>query len=376
MKTGTTTRTRRRARIAAGCAIGQVVFGVLAVPQATSHSPASAVVSGLEDRAQQLRGLRFLSPVLVQVRAGDGFTDPAAHYVRASRMPAEQALKRALGLLEPRQELVQVRINQIAPGWAAYYDPAARVVAVRAIKRSPPVAATLVHEFVHALQHQHFAFDEADTPTRDAELALQALLEGDAERVEAAYLSTRRWPAKHLFPAARGLATVLRTPGTDGVPKLENQEFAFPYAVGPSFVEALIRAGGQRRLDAAFADPPTSTEQILHPEHYLEGEGPLAVAVPAADGGVTGTGVLGELRLLLMLSSVLPREEAERAAAGWGGDRYVTWAHAAQSCTRIRFVMDTAQDDRELLGALNRVAAARAGMSLTWDGTTVLTACR
>ena len=79
------------------------------MPQATSHSPASAVVSGLEDKAQKLRGLRFISPVLVQVRSGDEFTDPAAHHVRASRIPAEQVLKRALGLLEPRQELVQVR---------------------------------------------------------------------------------------------------------------------------------------------------------------------------------------------------------------------------------------------------------------------------
>lgn len=162
------------------------------------------------------------------------------------------------------------------------------------------------------------------------------------------------------------------------MPAIENQELVFPYLVGPPFVRALLAEGGQRRLDAAFADPPTTTEHVLHPHRYLAREEAKAVAEPAApDGLAVGRGVLGELRLLLLLSAAMRREAAEAAASGWGGDRYVTWEHAGQSCATVHFVMDTEHDSRQLVSALQRLAAKRAGATVGWDGTTItLAACR
>jgi hypothetical protein len=70
---------------------------------------------------------------------------------------------------------------------------------------------------------------------------------------------------------------------------------------------------------------PQSTEQVLHPEKYWRRERPdrLALRPPSCLSGwpVLKEDALGELQLRLLLGGRLSRQVAERAAAGWGGDR-------------------------------------------------------
>src|SRR3990172_7807253 len=94
------------------------------------------------------------------------------------------------------------------------------------------------------------------------------------------------------------------------------------------------RVAGRRRLggrgwgvDAAYSRPPDSTEQILPPEKYAVGEGPVAIASPDELGrlgaGWTETlaDTLGELTISVWLEPAGGTEDAAAAAAGWGGDR-------------------------------------------------------
>jgi len=46
----------------------------------------------------------------------------------------------------------------------------------------------------------------------------------------------------------------------------------------------------QYHLDAAFREPPVSTEQVIHPDRYLAGERPADVPAPQADGPVIDEG--------------------------------------------------------------------------------------
>lgn len=49
----------------------------------------------------------------------------------------------------------------------------------------------------------------------------------------------------------------------------------------------------------------------------------------------------------------------------------------SQDSTDTEFVMDTEHDSRQLVSALQRLAAKRAGAIVGWDGTTItLAACR
>ncbi len=104
----------------------------------------------------------------------------------------------------------------------------------------------------------------------------------------------------------------------------------FPYVQGLQFVLALQASGGWTAVDAAFARPPDSTEQILHPDKYRRNEGPVTVAPAGRIADRMGTGwrvrledSMGELRLRVWLQEVagLSESEAIEGATGWGGDR-------------------------------------------------------
>ena len=110
---------------------------------------------------------------------------------------------------------------------------------------------------------------------------------------------------------------------------------SFPYSSGYRFVETLYDAGGFEAIDAAWADPPRSTEHILHPERYLAGDAPQIVTLPPLTDTL-GVGwelleddILGEFFLREYLDQQLAAAVAERAAEGWGGDRYAVYWNEA-----------------------------------------------
>jgi hypothetical protein len=105
-------------------------------------------------------------------------------------------------------------------------------------------------------------------------------------------------------------------------------ELVFPYREGTTFVRTLVESGGFAAVDRAFAAPPASTEQVLHPEKYAEGEAPQAVSLPdlavALGEGWTllRTNVLGEHDLRILIQQHAEPQRAAAGSAGWGGDRY------------------------------------------------------
>jgi hypothetical protein len=105
----------------------------------------------------------------------------------------------------------------------------------------------------------------------------------------------------------------------------------FPYDAGLSFVEGVYEKGGWAAVDRLYAKPPNSTSQILHPELYTAGIGPVAVtlgAVPATLGTgwkLTYQDTMGELQLRVWLGGEHPTDAqakaADSAASSWAGDR-------------------------------------------------------
>lgn len=136
------------------------------------------------------------------------------------------------------------------------------------------------------------------------------------------------------------------------VPEAVAELFGLSHGAGPDLVTAILSAGGQSRLDQAFAAPPTTAEQVLHPEKYLAGETARPVAEPRADGEVFDRGVMGEAGFALVLSRLLSQERAFEAARGWGGDRYVAWKAGESVCVRVAVVSDDQRELAELRDAL------------------------
>jgi hypothetical protein len=100
-----------------------------------------------------------------------------------------------------------------------------------------------------------------------------------------------------------------------------------PYTEGTRFVHALRREGGWAKVDEAWRRPPTTTEQLLHPERWAAAEEPLPVPAPSPQWvGEAFRSVdedtLGELMLRLTAQGWLGEQAATAFGRGWGGDRF------------------------------------------------------
>jgi hypothetical protein len=81
-------------------------------------------------------------------------------------------------------------------------------------------------------------------------------------------------------------------------------------------------------VNAAYLDPPDSTEQILHPEKYLERDDPTWVEFSLRSHGhleMYEDDIMGEFSSRAWLQQILTGRvtptSIERACAGWAGDR-------------------------------------------------------
>jgi hypothetical protein len=243
----------------------------------------------METRMAEIRGLEPLGEVDYEIvprgsldRVLDDYNRRSVNYAtEESRTRFEtQPVYELLGFISPGTDLVELRARNRVEGVAALYDRGRHTIVFvdNRLTLDGPTEVILAHEFVHALQDQHFYRHEVDDLAAanegdwhlswDADLALRALVEGDAT------VAMRQYAA--MSPDLREPWAAYRGEGaesTDGrLPDGLRKEYAFPYEAGAAFVEALVADGGWEAVNEAYSRPPTTTEQILHPDKYLAGE--------------------------------------------------------------------------------------------------------
>lgn len=234
------------------------------------------------------------------------------------------------------------------------------------------------HEFTHALQDQHFGLANYITAIEepDQALAALALVEGDATLVAQEYMTILIAEQPLAALQLLGFSLLGGADLPEGIPPVLENELLMPYLEGMNFVTAVRNAGGWQAVNNAYTNLPQSTEQILHPQKYLDGEAPQDVAVQAFDH-VLGSGwmlvherVLGEFYLGQHLATQLSQRAADRAAAGWGGDRYRLYYNDAadEFAWLLRIAWDSAEEMTEFSTAYADFAAAYIGSETAVDG--------
>ena len=303
------------------------------------------VKSGAQSRAEVERML---------VRNLDEDTTPAEF--RAS----ELTLKK-LGLVPTDFNLRPFLLALLTEQVAGYYDPKAQQFYLAdwiGLDEQEPVMA---HELTHALQDQHFnlrRFENWPKADADAELAAHALVEGDATLLMTFYVMRDVSRAGALMKAAQASGGSMEK--IDSAPRVLRESLIFPYLQGTSWVSQLYKRGGWSLVSEAYTKLPQSTEQILHADKYFASEAPLKVETPDMSATL-GAGwkridydVNGEWGTFLMLDEFLKSEkDSQKAAAGWGGDRYALYeqARTGQTCLTQMTAWDTEQDAREFFDA-------------------------
>jgi len=309
-------------------------------PAAPSGSPSAsaagsqdpAVYTRINEQVQAIRGLDEKQPVVPKIVSQQELDDVLQtsmdHDYPAARMAGDELLYKGLGLLPKDAKLADVFLELLQSQVAGLYDPTTKSLYVlsKAGAVGPIERFFYSHEYDHALQDQHFDLEKLQSGLDDQSdrlLARQALVEGDA------YTTMTYWLQANLTPAETSeVLSQANDPAAlealQKIPPIIQAQIAFSATQGTFFVIGQQRTGGWPAIDADFAKPPDSTEQILHPDKWTTREPPIEVKLPVDLAKRMGTGwtldhedTFGEHQMGIWLGGV----SQAAAAQGWGGDR-------------------------------------------------------
>jgi hypothetical protein len=345
----------------------------------------------IEGRVSEMRGLETLESVDKALLSTDELrtkldAEMAEDYTeREARDDA--LLYAAFELMDKDVDLYALLLDLQTEQVAGFYDPDTQEMYVVKSGQQPGALerSTYSHEYTHVLQDQHFDLqalgftDEDDGEEEDSEkqLAVRSLVEGDASLLQQQYMLQyfEMSDIQELLDQINAVdSSVL-----DSAPEVVRASLLFPYEAGLKFVTELFADGGWEAVDAAYANPPLSSEQILHPERY-PGDAPQIVALPPLTDTL-GSGwrrvdedVMGEFGLGLYLDVHVSQADAETAAQGWGGDRYAVYWRDDESAfvLVLRLAWDTPADAGEFFETYADFAQARFGAEPSQTGTGAL----
>lgn len=375
----------------------------------------SKAVKKLQKIVEEERGLKFKKSVKVQVQDEDDLKKMLEKSID-EEWPEEKAKNaeagyKKLGVIPHDMDIRKFMVELLAESVGGYYDPKTKQLFL--IRRKAggndkmnemakqmygtdwDTMAT-IHELTHALQDQHYDLQTIPTDMEgedDQTKAMQCLFEGEANYVMFDYVLGQKGMKLRALPSLK----MLLAGGTQGsekmntAPEFIKRGLAFPYMEGMVFVHAVMIKGEEwEKVHEMYTKLPLSTEQILHPEKFIDGDWPQQVRLPDL-GKSLGKGwelvdqnTLGELNVQVMLGEFISRKKSPKtiakAAAGWDGDRYAVYRKDEATALAFFTTWDSEQDAQEFRKtakrALNKKLGAEGtddGEDLTsWEGGTVL----
>jgi len=342
-----------------------------------NESELDRVVTRMMARVETIRGLAFRERVPVEVISRDTYRSrrPVA---RGETDPVDERLHEATFLVGEDETVGEARGEVFGQNVLGYYNGSHIVVVTDSADGFRISRGTLVHELTHALQDQHFSLAPA-RGTHDGRLAGQGIVEGDANYVEYRY-ERRCEDDWECIPPPESAG------GGSGPSNVGLYLSVFtPYSEGPELIADLRDRGGWDAVDEAFADKPTSTEQVIHPETYPDEE-PVDVSVAdrsteewrrAGQGrsgdtvgeatlyaGLWTNGVVPEENLGAGATELSPYSYDHPATEGWGGDRIVAYTNGSGSGYVFKSTWDSEEDAREFHAAYVDLIEARGGRAV------------
>jgi len=333
----------------------------------------------IEAEIEKLRGQEFRAPVELRVSDKQGLLRYIEERRRLDTTPErerflEQSAK-LTGLIRPELDLVQAVTDFYSAQVGGFYDPPSKSFRIMQGYEGDLARLIMAHEFVHALDDQWHDLDRLAKSMgndSDAMFAFSALCEGSAMSTMTQWMLSN---AAKLDPQALAKIQETGMAGMKDLPPFVWKPSLAAYTAGQSFVEK----GGKARLAEAFAQPPRSSEQILHPEKYWDAEkrdDPVRVSFALeqlpAGWKVAGEDTLGEVGIALLAMPIADRKGIDpsdlgamigmkfthAAATGWDGDRLLMIEKDGVRIVDLVVVFDTENDVMEFHSAMQAVIQA------------------
>lgn len=321
------------------------------------------------------RGLTFDPPIQFQPAPLPEILEKIQQSI-TSRLPAADAENRvraaiAMGMTADPFDYRSAMVSLASLTSGGIFDDASRTLFYR--EDSSLVRADGRENFISALaqallrQFPLTSENFLNTANDDAAMAALSLMNGDANSARVRFSITDQM-ALNLDRAGAPPPT----PSTGNAPAYLSEIWKFTQDKGSLFAEAVIGQGGLPALNAAYARPPRSSSEILHPETlYLGGTPfePVKIDIPATS--VDGVdpyydNVAGEFGTYIILRSWFDVDTATIAAEGWMGDRYLIWPGPESFGDHVfwKSAWSTEQDAKEFFDALRQSLMQR--FSIPW----------
>jgi len=382
-----------------------------ALPAAAQDEPPEVTrirksVPRLKKALVELRKLPFKREVTVHYQSDADFRKFVLGELEKELPDAKAAeisrLYLRLGLVPKGYDLKKSFTDLFASQALAYYNP--KTDAFYVLKTKMPammIDPSVLHELQHAIQDQHFGLDKltamAETQGEDDRVtALKFLFEGEAtylmtvysvknqglgadmaetqirmianlDREQMAQMERAQLPM--LGEAGKSMKSALDA--RDKAPRYLYRTLVDPYYKGAAMVMAVKKHGGWKAIDALFRNPPTSTEQVLHPEKLMgERDEPTPLGLPdlasafGAGWSKCQSNCLGELGFQTVFRDQLGDAQS-RACAGWDGDKIQSYEvdGAKKAATVWVSTWDSVKDAREFASAYKKLLFKKYGQS-------------
>ena len=340
---------------------------------------AEGMVREVSAAVEQLRHLRFKSPVAVEVvDSATARKDFESGIDEAEREEAKHTRDAwvQLGLVPPATDLVKAELDTAENDVLGYYHSGSKKFRLLDHVSATEVRSVMAHELTHALEDQHYdlAAVQKRATNADQAIAIRAVIEGSAMVSTLGMLQRQGGIGKAKEEAARSGAS--RARATLGAPTFVQMRLLLPYTLGFSFLlrgkpwEWLFDGVRLADVEKAYAQVPYSTREILHPEQYWDrAHRDNARPLEMADmSGVLGpgwkratAGSIGELGLTVITGStvriqsfeaLLPTRWITAGATGNEGDVYHHYLNGERRVTVFLTRWESLRDGDEFLKTL------------------------
>jgi hypothetical protein len=316
--------------------------------------PVEQQITAIADAVERLRGIEFREPIEPRFVSPDEITDRVRELFLEEYTPElgdqEARILSALGAIPPDTDLRSLRADLFGSQVAGFYDPQTGELVVRQTGEEITTndRVVLAHELDHALTDQVLGLpvpDDLRAGSEDRDLAATALVEGDATLLMQRYSASLSFEDQlgALDPTA--LADAFQAQADlAGLPHYLQAELRFPYEEGLLYVCHRYAQGGWPAVDAAYADPPETTLEVLFPElGDARADDPRPGSDPTRPWQPAGYRQLGAAQLLWLFQAPggdpgLALPNAEALAGEWAGGAVNLWIRGPDSAVALLLV--------------------------------------